>query len=156
MLILTILNDEELYELVDRVSKEFFKKPFTHQVVFNNRLRTTGGRYIPSLNRIELNPKYLIEMGEDEFIGIIKHELCHYHLHIEGKGYKHGDQEFKDLLNMTNSPRHCKMLPSQQKEKKYIYICTRCQQKYKRLRRVNLKRYSCGKCRGRLRYMNPE
>ena len=34
----------------------------------------------------------------DELISIIKHELCHYHLHQEGKGYKHRDQDFKDLL----------------------------------------------------------
>ena len=28
----------------------------------------------------------------EELIGIIKHELCHYHLHLEGKGYQHRDR----------------------------------------------------------------
>lgn len=154
MFCLPILNEQELVVIVDRISKEFFNKPFMHEVIYNNRLRTTGGRYIPSLKRIELNPKYLIEMGEDEFIGIIKHELCHYHLHIEGKGYKHGDQEFKDLLKKTNSPRYCQPLPSQQKKKKHLYICIKCRHPYYRIRRINVKRYSCGKCGGRLKHIN--
>ena len=34
----------------------------------------------------------------EELIGIIKHELCHYHLHLEGKGYQHRDKDFKELL----------------------------------------------------------
>lgn len=29
---------------------------------------------------------------------IIKHELCHYHLHLRGMGYKHRDADFKTLL----------------------------------------------------------
>jgi predicted SprT family Zn-dependent metalloprotease len=79
------LTDKEVYDLVNTLSLRYFHKPFLHEVKFNHRLRTTGGRYIPAKKLIELNPKYLEK--EDEFIGIIKHELCHYHLHIEGKGY---------------------------------------------------------------------
>ncbi|MEC5424711.1 SprT family protein [Virgibacillus sp. C22-A2] len=145
-----ILNEKELYRLVNELSITFFSKPFKHQVTFNSRLRTTGGRYIPGKKVIELNPKYVEEMNEDEFIGIIKHELCHYHLHIEGKGYKHGDQEFKRLLIKTGSPRHCNPLPSQQSEFKYIYKCRDCAHVYKRRRRVNIKKYRCGRCRGLL------
>src|SRR5690625_3138559 len=96
-----LMSEEKLYELVDHLSLRFFKKPYKHSVVFNHRLRTTGGRYIPAKKRIELNPKYAIEADQEDFFGIIKHELCHYHLHIEGKGYKHGDKEFKDLLKAT-------------------------------------------------------
>src|SRR5690625_3159895 len=99
-----ILNGEDLFDLVNELSWKYFNKPFKHDVIFNGRLRTTGGRYIPVKKLIELNPKYVIEMNEAEFIGIIKHELCHYHLHIEGKGYKHGDQAFKNLLKETGSP----------------------------------------------------
>lgn len=143
-------NEEQLFNLVNEISMKYFQKPFKHKVYYNNRLRTTGGRYIPSQRVIELNPKYKIEMGEDELIGIIKHELCHYHLHIEGKGYKHGDPEFKMLLKATNSPRFCTPLPSTANRYKHKYKCTTCNRVYKRMRRVNLKRYSCGKCRGKL------
>jgi len=148
--LMELLNRIELYKLVNELSEVYFKKPFRHDVTFNHRLRTTGGRYLPGKRLIELNPKYAIEMDEQEFIGIIKHELCHYHLHIEGKGYKHGDQDFKKLLKETGSPRHCNPLPSQKREYNYTYICKKCHMEYNRIRRVNVKKYRCGKCRGEL------
>ena len=54
-----------------------------------------------------------MQLGEKELIGIIKHELCHYHLHLEGKGYQHQDQEFKKLLKKVGAPRFCTPLPGQ-------------------------------------------
>lgn len=145
-----LYNEEMLYALTNELSKKFFDKPFRHHIKFNHRLRTTGGRYILKSNTIELNPKYVVEMDKAECIGIIKHELCHYHLHIEGKGYKHGDKEFKALLKVTGSPRHCKPLPSSKDTINYIYICKNCNQKYHRKRKVNVEGYSCGKCRGKI------
>lgn len=145
-----LLGEQELNKLVNNLSLQFFSKPFVDEVCYNNRLRTTGGRYIPSRRIIELNPKYAIEAGEEEVIGIIKHELCHYHLHIEGKGYKHGDADFKLLLKKTDSPRHCNPLPSFKRQVKHVYRCKDCAHVYKRQRRVDMGRYRCGKCGGKL------
>lgn len=145
-----LMNDKELQDLVQQLSLDFFQRPFIDQVKFNNRLQTTGGRYIPSKRLIELNPKFLLELGEKEFHGIIKHELCHYHLHIEGRGYKHRDPEFRELLRKTGSPRHCSFLPSAEQRKKMLYACIRCGNVYKRMRAINTKRYVCGKCKGKL------
>lgn len=144
------MNEEELEKLVNQLSITFFNKSFIDQVKFNHRLRTTGGRYIPSKRLIEINPKYVLETDEAEVHGIIKHELCHYHLHIEGKGYKHGDKEFKELLKKTGSPRHCKPLPSEIKSFKFQYKCSACGSIYNRKRRVNTAKYVCGKCKGKL------
>lgn len=143
-------NEKKLFELVNELSITYFHKPFMHEVYFNNRLRTTGGRYIPSKKVIELNPKYIVEMEKEEMIGIIKHELCHYHLHIEGKGYKHGDRDFRQLLKETGSPRFCQPLPSAKKAYKHVYECTACKLLYKRVKRVNTQRYRCGRCGGKL------
>ncbi|HLR08968.1 MAG TPA: SprT family protein [Bacillota bacterium] len=144
------LNEKKLFTLVDELSRKHFNKPFKHEVYFNHRLRTTGGRYLPDKKAIELNPKYAIETDENEFFGIIKHELCHYHLHIEGKGYRHGDRDFKELLKATGSPRYCNPLPSYKNAVKYIYQCRVCAYIYERRRRVNIERYRCGQCHGRL------
>ncbi|RLL42151.1 SprT family protein [Oceanobacillus piezotolerans] len=144
------INEKMLYELVNKLSLQYFHKPFMDVVKFNSRLRTTGGRYIPGKRTIELNPKYAVEMDGEEFVGIIKHELCHYHLHIEGRGYQHRDEDFRRLLRETGSPRFCKPLPSQRNEYKYVYSCRRCATKYKRKRRVDTNKYRCGKCRGKL------
>lgn len=146
------MDQKELESLVNELSLTFFDKKYKDEVLFNNRLRTTGGRYIPSKRVIELNPKYLDELGYDEFCGIIKHELCHYHLHIEGKGYKHRDRDFRELLKKTGSPRFCAPLPSMRERKpRHQYMCVDCGNVYNRTRLVNTVKYRCGKCKGKLR-----
>ena len=47
---------------------------------------------------IEINPLVFEIHGMNELVGVIKHELCHYHLHLEGKGYKHRDADFRELF----------------------------------------------------------
>ncbi|RST74032.1 SprT family protein [Siminovitchia acidinfaciens] len=147
------MTNEQLQELTEKISEKYFLKPFKHQAFFNSRLRTTGGRYMLGTHNIEINRKYYEEHGMLELEGIIKHELCHYHLHIEGKGYKHRDKDFRQLLKEVGAPRHCTPLVMEQKKpvRKRVYVCTKCGQNYERQRRVDIKRYSCGKCRGKLR-----
>ena len=144
------MTNEELQILVQSVSEEIFKKPFLHRAALNPRLRTTGGRYMLASHSIEINPLVFEVHGMDELIGVIKHELCHYHLHIEGRGYKHRDRDFRLLLEETSSPRFCKPLAPENKKSAslYIYECISCKLKYARKRRVNVQKYRCGKCSG--------
>ncbi|MBD1382136.1 SprT family protein [Metabacillus arenae] len=145
------MTNEELQRLTESISLSYFRKPFSHKAIFNNRLRTTGGRYLLNSHNIEINPKYFNEFGMDEIQGIIKHELCHYHLHLEGKGYQHRDQDFRRLLKRVDAPRFCKPLKENRKpEKRYHYICSSCSQVFARKRRINTKRYVCGICGGKL------
>ncbi|ARK24520.1 SprT family protein [Sporosarcina sp. P37] len=146
------MSEEQLQQLVERISIDVFHKPFLHQAVFNSRLRTTGGRYKLADHFIEINPLVIELHDEEELIGIIKHELCHYHLHLEGKGYKHGDQDFKQLLKQTNSPRHCKPLVKRPAKRAllHMYRCTACGLDYPRRRRMDCTKYRCGKCAGKI------
>ncbi|ARF14643.1 SprT family protein [Sporosarcina ureae] len=146
------MSEEYLQQLVEQISLEIFHKPFVHQAIFNSRLRTTGGRYKLSNHFIEINPLVIKLHDEEELIGIIKHELCHYHLHIEGKGYKHGDPDFKQLLKETNSPRHCKPLTERRAKSTiiHLYRCTACGLDYPRRRRMDCTKYRCGKCAGEI------
>lgn len=150
------MTNEELQQLVEELSRTYFNKPFRHQAMFNSRLKTTGGRYLLRTHHIEINPKYLLECGLDELKGIVKHELCHYHLHLENKGYQHRDRDFKMLMKQTGAPRHCQMLPSLvgkqrvRSTKRYLYTCLSCGQHYERRKRMNPDRYRCGRCEGRL------
>jgi SprT-like protein len=149
------MTNEELQKLVQRISLQFFKKPFRHQATFNARLKTTGGRYLLVTHNIEINKRYYEQLGEEEMIGIIKHELCHYHLHLEKKGYKHQDQDFKILMELVDAPRFCSQLPDRPKtnrsKKIYLYSCTDCHLTFKRRKAVNVKKYVCGKCKGKLK-----
>lgn len=144
-----------LQQLVEQLSTEFFGKPFKHKALFNNRLRTTGGRYKLRDGSIEINPAVLKLYDLDELKGIIKHELCHYHLHQEGRGYRHGDADFKKMLKETGSPRFCKPMTDQIQASQNIhyYKCASCNLEYKRKRKMDVKKYRCGKCRGEIVYL---
>ncbi|EIJ79871.1 hypothetical protein PB1_05887 [Bacillus methanolicus PB1] len=149
------MKESELQKLVEELSLAYFNKPFRHRALFNSRLRTTGGRYLFHSHNIEINKKYYEQFGEKELVGIIKHELCHYHLHLEGKGYRHRDRDFRILLKEVDGPRFCSPLPEYRKRRKsgkiIIYSCKSCNQVYKRRRSIDTSRYVCGKCRGKLK-----
>ncbi|QOS98837.1 SprT family protein [Brevibacterium sp. JNUCC-42] len=147
------MNDKELQKLVEEISVRDFAKPFRHNAHFNSRLRTTGGRYLLRTHDLEFNPLHHLEHGQDELIGIIKHELCHYHLHLEGKGYRHRDQDFIQLLQRVGGSRYCSRVSKQKIVLPYRYqlICMDCEFSYKRKKNINPARYVCGRCRGKLR-----
>lgn len=138
-----------LTDYVRQVSLEDFGKDFRHEVVWNSRLRSTGGRFFPKDGHLDFNPKLYQEFGLDIFRKIVRHELCHYHLYYEKKGYKHSDEDFKYLLKKVDGLRYA---PKSQQTKVTIhhYICQACGQVYQRKRRVDTRKYYCGKCRGKL------
>ncbi|WP_282020414.1 SprT family protein [Planomicrobium okeanokoites] len=147
------MTDYELTGLIEEISETIFNKPFIHKGIFNSRLRTTGGRYMLRSHNIEINPSSYEKFGYKELEGIIKHELCHYHLHLEGKGYKHRDADFRNLLKLTGSPRFCSHIEQngkRQTAKCYIYQCVSCQTDYIRKIRMNTEKYRCGRCSGKL------
>lgn len=146
-----MMTEQELQRHMENVSLQFFQKRFRHQAHFNSRLRTTGGRYLLKSHVIEMNPRYLENFGLEYFIGIMKHELCHYHLHLEGKGYQHRDADFRELLAKVDAPRFCQAIPTTQKM--HCYVCLSCQTEFLRKRRFDVKKYRCGRCNGRLAYM---
>ncbi|GEK06226.1 SprT family protein [Schleiferilactobacillus harbinensis] len=141
----------ELTALVRSVSTETFHRPFTHQALYNRRLRTTGGRYRLRDHNIEINPHLLQYYGLPELLGVIKHELCHYHLHLLHGGYQHKDADFKKLLAATGGSRFAPpMPPREDRTVNYLYICPQCQAKYPRQRRIDTRRFVCGRCHHRL------
>ncbi|PYZ95464.1 SprT family protein [Alteribacter lacisalsi] len=147
------MGNEELQKLVENISQSSFGKPFAHKAVFNARLKTTGGRYMLQSHNIEMNPAQLERFGQEEFIRIIKHELCHYHLHIEGKGYQHRDADFKKLLAEVGGSRYCKTIPGARRQSKvrHVYACAGCKAEFVRRRQIDVKRYVCGRCKGQLK-----
>ncbi|MBU5443408.1 SprT family protein [Paenibacillus sp. MSJ-34] len=150
------MDDKELQSWVERISIHSFGLPFKHKATFNKRLRATGGRYFMKTHNIEINPHQLEAYGAEEVEKIIKHELCHYHLHLQRKGYRHRDPDFKALLARVGGSRYCRSLPSAQGRRRpepyrYKLVCARCGTEYPRKRKVDPRRFACGKCRGPLR-----
>ena len=69
-----VVADDELQLLVENISSEVFNKPFLHSARYNNRLRTTGGRYMLNDHTIEVNPLVLNIHGLEEVVDVIKHQ----------------------------------------------------------------------------------
>jgi SprT-like protein len=147
------MNDQELQRWVEHISIAFFGRPFLHQARFNRRLRSTGGRYFTRTHDIEISWQQYQQYGADDVEKIIKHELCHYHLHLMNKGYRHRDEDFKTLLAKVGGTRFCRALPLAVREEPYRYklVCTDCGNAYLRKRRLDPRKYACGKCRGKLK-----
>ncbi|WP_166241208.1 SprT family protein [Paenibacillus turpanensis] len=148
------MNDKQLQAWVENVSLQSFGWPFTHEAKFNGRLSSTGGRYFTGTHHIEISRKYYDAYGAEETEKIIKHELCHYHLHLQRRGYKHRDPEFRELLAKVGGTRFCKSLPGVTRKTqsyKYKLQCTACSMEYLRKRKVDPRKYLCGRCRGPLR-----
>lgn len=145
------MNQKQLQELTEEISLKYFNRPFVHQVKINKRMRTTGGRYHLDDHHIEINAHFLDEGLRLNLIGIIKHELCHYHLHLAGLGYRHRDADFKTLLKQVGGSRYAPDIGLRQvRKKKYLYVCTNCGTEYFRVRKINTRHYFCGKCHGKI------
>ena len=140
------MNEHELQQLTMEISRTSFHREFTHKITYNRRLRSSGGRYLLKSGNIEINPLVEQELGLEALVGVIKHELCHYHLHQTGGGYRHRDADFKRLLHQVGGSRFVERM----KEPNFLYECTACHHRYPRMRKMNTNRYVCGKCRGKL------
>ena len=140
------MNEHELQNLTEEISRTSFHREFTHKITYNKRLRSSGGRYLLKTGNIEINPLVEQELGVEALVGVIKHELCHYHLHQTGGGYRHRDADFKRLLHQVGGSRFVERM----KEPNFIYECVDCHHRYPRMRKMNTHRYVCGKCRGKL------
>ena len=147
------MTNEQLQKLTEQLSQQCFHQPFRHRAVFNRRLRTTGGRYHLRDHHIDINPLMLEEFDEENLKRVILHELCNYHLHLAGRGYRHRDRDFKQLLQAVGGSRYA---PATSKAKRhhnyrYLYRCQGCGALLPRQRRFNTNRYHCARCGGRFR-----
>ncbi|MGM0166798.1 SprT-like protein [Enterococcus sp. AZ135] len=144
------MTNQELQALVERISQESFRLPFCHKASFNHRLKTTGGRYHLKSHDLDFNQLVFEKYGQEELIKVIKHELCHYHLHLAGRGYQHKDLEFKQLLKKTGGSRYAPPLVTVTSQ---VYQCQNCRQEVKRRRKIDTVRYVCGRCQGKLKFL---
>jgi SprT-like protein len=149
-----IMDDRQLQLWVEQISMESFGRPFKHQARFNKRLTSTGGRYFTGSHDIEISWLQYQEFGAADVEKIIKHELCHYHLHLMKRGYQHRDADFQTLLAKVGGTRYCQSLPQSLKRKepyRYKLVCLDCKGEYMRKRKLDPARFACGKCRGKLK-----
>lgn len=147
--------NRDLQSLTEELSLQFFHRPFEHRCEYNSRLKTIGGRYLLKTGNIEINPKILTILGEEILCKVIKHELCHYHLHQQGQNFQHRSKEFKQLLNKVDGIRYVDW-EEKRPQTIRIYQCQSCQTLFKRRRKMNCHKYVCGRCRGKIFLLKQE
>jgi len=127
-----------LTEYVRQVSLEDFGREFRHRAEWNSRLQTTGGRFFPKDRHLDFNPKIYQVFGLEVFRKIV-----------------HKDLAFKQLLQQVDGLRFTPPLPDRTRRVKriYLYQCPHCGQEYRRKRKIDLKKYACGRCRSRLQFL---
>ncbi|MDR2660636.1 MAG: SprT family protein [Lactobacillaceae bacterium] len=142
------ITEIQLKALVERLSLSIFNAPFNHQVIFNNHLRTTGGRVVfPRIGRkvlqdkirMEINPKLIGDDLED----VVKHELTHYHLFLKKGIHRENDPQFQAMLRQIQAPRYS---PLHRRQKSfYVYECENpAHHQYSRNRKIDIKKMRCG------------
>jgi SprT-like protein len=118
-------------------------------VVWNRRLRTALGRAHFSARTIELNPT-LLDRHPEELLPTLVHELCHL---IAGARAAHGPRWREAMLAFGLTPEACHRLDVSDlavRRRVWLWSCTSCGESYRRRSR-GVRRYRCGRCRGRLR-----
>ncbi|AEV94642.1 SprT family protein [Pediococcus claussenii] len=151
------MTDQELQVLTEEIAHSSFHHEFKHQIFFNRRLKTTGGRYHLKDHHIDINPLMLEQHDMETLIGVIKHELVHYFLHLSGEKPAHNNPHFKQLLVQTGGLRYAPDSKKRRKNQlKLTYQCQKCGQIYIRHRHINTEKYRCGKCHGRLTLIEEE
>lgn len=141
-------GDEQLQGLVSELSLQFFGKEFAHRCRYNGRLRSTAGRYLLRTHDLEFSVLHARTFGYDELVKTILHELCHYHLHLAGRGFRHRDPDFKRLLQEVGGSRYARPLTTRKPMPlRFTYRCVNCQSLYRRRRRIDTGRFVCGACR---------
>lgn len=96
--------------------------------------------------RIRLSVSYH-ELNPHEIMDTLVHEMIHVKHPRESHGYNFHREA--DRINRQHN-MNIQVYAHGETKYKYLYTCTNCDQQYTRMRKLNLNRVVCGKCRSKL------
>lgn len=98
----------------------------------------------------------LDEFDVDNLRQVVLHELCHYHLHLNGQDYHHRSHAFKVLLQQVGGKRYAPTTSARRisSANRLIYQCTKCQAIISRKQHFNTVRYVCARCGGHFKLIS--
>jgi len=130
----------ELEALFQQLNSQFFDSALTPvPVVWNARLTSRLGRYLPVEGRIEISPHLHREHGWGHVRDTVLHEMVHHRLN--GSATRPHGPEFKaEAKRVGLASIHG---PALQQGYRWLYVCPACHRQYPRRRRGV---WSCGRC----------
>lgn len=137
-------SNESLLDLVNELAIRYFGRTYNGRVEWNFRMRTRAGDYAPRLKLMRLSARYAKEFGDEELVGTIKHELCHWYLWEQGIAHRHDSRAFKELMQRVDAPRYAKRTQVRTgSSRRYVYRCTFCGIEFVRRRKIQ---GACKRC----------
>lgn len=144
------MDPQKLKRLANKLSLHFWGKPCQIPVAWNGRLRRTMGRFLFTEQsgkrtplKIELS-KYAAQwIDRDIFVAVLLHELCHYHLFIQGQPYQDHHPVFEQELKRVGAISTQRV---QLPQKAYKLYCQGCERYLGIRRRLNTSRYRSQCC----------
>lgn len=151
-------NNTQLKDLYIELNERYFDNqlPTDIKVEWSNRMTASAGlcyhKRTPKGNepiRVALSVPY-----HKRFINEIVDTLAHEMVHVLHPNDGHGSK-FKAECNRINNNFGLNLTQyatdrATPKQYKYLYSCQECDKTYKRVKRLDLKRYTCN-CKGKLK-----
>jgi SprT-like protein len=152
-----------MYQLkmyADKFLKDTYGMDLIVPLELNGRLNTTCGRFISTRNRrdgsvrpkiVELNKTFVQNNEPVVVLDVLRHELVHYALFMQGKPNSDGHPVFENELKRLGIVSQKTIDQYQIASKKQVYACSDCSNTWKMARKLrnNGKYHKC-QCGGSL------
>lgn len=143
-----------LADLANTLSQRFWQKNCPIPVVWNGRLSKAMGRFLFSHKgkkhlplRIEMSKHAAQFLTEDLFNAVLLHELCHYHLFIQGQPCDDHHPVFeKELRRVGAISTNTVQIP----QKGFQLFCSQCAKSIGTRTRINTARYLSRCCKAKI------
>lgn len=106
-----MITQIQLENKVQQFSQEFWGISCNLPIIINGRLKNKLGRYHWRKNgnkvtplRLEFSRNFLEKYNEETIDGVVKHELTHWALSIQGQPFKDGHPVFERELKRVGAP----------------------------------------------------
>lgn len=151
-----MLTTYELSQYANKFLKDNYNMSLSVPLQLNGRLKSAKGRFVwykrdrrPKV--VELNKVFVENNNISIVLDVLRHELVHYALFMQGKPHEDGHPVFEGELKRLGIIRQSTIGHEQITTKAQIYNCSDCDKEFKMNRRLrnNGRNHRC-KCGGRL------
>lgn len=153
--------NEHVQQLIDDtlnwMETTFDFKP-TITIKRNNRLSRVLGRFISTYDRrplrIELSGRLVDYYDDNIIVDVLKHELIHYMLCVQGKPYSDRSHEFIKTCKANGVSLTNTIGDSNNPNEVFHHYSCECRSDIRKARKLARNRtYACLKCKGKLVYL---
>ncbi|WP_411844167.1 SprT-like domain-containing protein [Salinicoccus sp. HZC-1] len=148
-------------QTLERCATEFLKKhfdmPLGIPIRISKRMKSRLGAFQIKYRgnevvkcEIVMSSEFLYQNTEETILDVLYHECVHYALYAEGLPYRDSDAEFITTLDRLGISRTRTYV---YKGRSHLYECRRCRYQFSKNIKGYEKRYICGRCRGKFKYV---